>query len=77
MAEEAKEKTKWGGARAGAGRKALGGKMRSLRMTDFEYDFVRDALKKIRTGAEAERKGLGFTLEVSLSATIKHPEILE
>lgn len=28
------EKTTWGGARAGAGRKALGGKMRSLRMTD-------------------------------------------
>lgn len=52
MAKEAKEKTNWGGARAGAGRKALGGKMRSLRMTDFEYDFVRDALKKIRTGAE-------------------------
>lgn len=46
------EKTTWGGARAGAGRKALGGKMRSLRMTDFEYDFVRDALKKIRAGAE-------------------------
>ena len=28
------EKTTWGGARAGAGRKALDGKMRSLRMTD-------------------------------------------
>lgn len=46
------EKTTWGGARAGAGRKSLGGKMRSLRMTDFEYDFVRDALKKIRAGVE-------------------------
>ena len=52
MAEEAKEKTTWGGARTGAGRKALGGKMRSLRMTDFEYDFVRNALKKIRAGVE-------------------------
>ena len=52
MAEEAKEKTNWGGARPGAGRKSLGGKMRSLRMTDFEYDFVRDALKKIRAGME-------------------------
>ncbi len=52
MTEKAETKTNWGGARAGAGRKALGGKMRSLRMTDFEYDFVRDALKKIRAGAE-------------------------
>lgn len=47
----AEEKATWGGARTGAGRKALGGKMRSLRMTDFEYDFIRDALKKIRAGA--------------------------
>ena len=59
MTEEVKKKGTWGGARpntggarAGAGRKSLGGKMRSLRMTDFEYDFVRDALKKIRAGAE-------------------------
>ena len=59
MTEETKKKGTWGGARpntggarAGAGRKSLGGKMRSLRMTDFEYDFVRDALKKIRAGAE-------------------------
>lgn len=44
------EKTTWGGARTGAGRKSLGGKMRSLRMTDFEYDFVRDLLKKLRNG---------------------------
>ena len=43
-------KTTWGGARAGAGRKTLGGKQRSLRMTDFEYDFVRDMLKKLRKG---------------------------
>lgn len=48
MTEETKGT--WGGARAGAGRKALGGKMRSLRMTDFEYDFVRDLLKKLRKG---------------------------
>ena len=48
MTEETK--ASWGGARAGAGRKALGGKMRSLRMTDFEYDFVRDMLKKLRKG---------------------------
>ena len=44
------EKTTWGGARAGAGRKSLGGKMRSLRMTDFEYDFVRWMLKGMRAG---------------------------
>ncbi len=56
---EVKKKGTWGGARPnsggarpGAGRKPLGGKMRSLRMTDFEYDFVRDALKKIRAGVE-------------------------
>ena len=29
------EKTTWGGARAGAGRKSLGGKMRSLRMGGY------------------------------------------
>ena len=39
-----------GGARPGAGRKSLGGKMRSLRMTDFEYDFVRWMLKELRAG---------------------------
>lgn len=50
MAGETKEKTTWGGARAGAGRKSLGGKMRSLRMTDFEYDFVRWMLKGMRAG---------------------------
>ena len=44
------EKTTWGGARTGAGRKSLGGKMRSLRMTDFEYDFVRWMLKELRAG---------------------------
>lgn len=51
MTEETKEKGTWGGARAGAGRKALGGKMRSLRMTDFEYAFVRYMLKELRMGA--------------------------
>ena len=50
MTEQTKEKGTWGGARAGAGRKALGGKMRSLRMTDFEYDFVRWMLKALRAG---------------------------
>lgn len=50
MTKEAKEKGTWGGARAGAGRKSLGGKMRSLRMTDFEYAFVRWMLKALRTG---------------------------
>ena len=50
MTEEAKEKGTWGGARPGAGRKSLGGKMRSLRMTDFEYDFVRFMLKELRAG---------------------------
>ncbi len=49
---EEETKASWGGARKGAGRKSLGGKQRSIRMTDFEYDFVRDALKKIRSGAE-------------------------
>lgn len=57
MAEETKVKGTWGGARPnsggarpGAGRKSLGGKMRSLRMTDFEYDFVRWMLKELRAG---------------------------
>ncbi len=49
MSEEAKNS--WGGARAGAGRKSLGGKQRSIRMTDFEYDFIRYVLKQIRAGA--------------------------
>lgn len=57
--EEIKVKGTWGGARpntggvrAGAGRKPLeGGKKRTILMTDFEYDFIRDALKKIRAGA--------------------------
>lgn len=40
-----------GGARAGAGRKPIeGGKKRTMVMTDFEYDFVRDLLKKLRKG---------------------------
>lgn len=54
---EVKKKGTWGGARPnsggarpGAGRKPLGGKMRSLRMTDFEYDFVRWMLKGLRAG---------------------------
>lgn len=54
---EVKKKGTWGGARPnsggarpGAGRKSLGGKMRSLRMTDFEYDFVRWMLKGMRAG---------------------------
>ena len=58
MTEEVKKKGTWGGARPnsggarpGAGRKPLGGKMRSLRMTDFEYDFVRHMLKELRAGA--------------------------
>lgn len=58
MTEEVKKKGTWGGARPnsggarpGAGRKPLGGKMRSLRMTDFEYDFVRYMLKELRAGA--------------------------
>lgn len=57
MTEEVKPKGTWGGARPnsggarpGAGRKSLGGKMRSLRMTDFEYDFVRWMLKELRAG---------------------------
>lgn len=57
MTEEVKPKGTWGGARPhsggarpGAGRKSLGGKMRSLRMTDFEYDFVRFMLKELRAG---------------------------
>lgn len=57
MTEEAKVKGTWGGARPnsggarpGAGRKSLGGKIRSLRMTDFEYDFVRWMLKEMRAG---------------------------
>lgn len=58
--KEVKVKGTWGGARpntggvrAGAGRKPLeGGKKRTILMTDFEYDFVRDALKKMRAGVE-------------------------
>ena len=56
--EEVKVKGTWGGARpntggarAGAGRKPIeGGKKRTMVMTDFEYDFVRDMLKKLRKG---------------------------
>lgn len=57
MAAETKVKGTWGcarpnsgGARPGAGRKSLGGKMCSLRMTDFEYAFVRWMLKELRAG---------------------------
>ncbi len=48
---EEESKGSWGGARKGAGRKSLGGKQRSIRMTDFEYDFIRYVLKQIRAGA--------------------------
>lgn len=44
------EKTTWGGARAGAGRKALGGKMRSLRMTDkdlYSISFFNEKILRI------------------------------
>mgnify|MGYP006877361348 CR=1 FL=1 len=51
MSEEVKNT--WGGARAGAGRPKIENnpkKMRSMRMTDEEYDFVRWALKQYRVG---------------------------
>ena len=61
MTEGTKKKGTWGGARpntggarAGAGRKPIeGGKKRTMVMTDFEYDFVRDMLKKLRNGETA------------------------
>ncbi|WP_405379549.1 hypothetical protein [Phascolarctobacterium sp.] len=47
------KKNNWGGVREGAGRPKLGvtSKMRSLRMTDDEYDMVRRILKEYRAGA--------------------------
>lgn len=53
MIEETKHT--WGGARAGSGRPKIENnpnKMRSMRMNDEEYIFVRWALKQYRTGAE-------------------------
>ncbi len=53
MTEETKNT--WGGARAGSGRRKIENnpnKMRSMRMNDDEYGFVRWALKQYRTGAE-------------------------
>lgn len=54
MSEETKGT--WGGARAGAGRPKIENnpkKMRSMRMTDEEYDFVRWALKQYRAGVSS------------------------
>lgn len=53
MTEETKNT--WGGARAGSGRRKIENnpnKMRSMRMNDDEYSFVRWALKQYRAGAE-------------------------
>ena len=51
----AETKNTWGGARAGAGRPKIENnpsKMRSMRLTDEEYDFVRWAVKQYRAGAK-------------------------
>lgn len=47
--------SKVGGKRVGAGRPKLGptSKMRSMRLTDDEYDFVRWAVKQYRANAES------------------------
>ena len=53
MTEEIKNT--WGGAREGSGRPKIENnpnKMRSMRMNDDEYAFVRWALKQYRAGAE-------------------------
>lgn len=51
----AETKNTWGGARAGAGRPKIENnpnKMRSMRLTDEEYDFVRWAVKQYRAGSK-------------------------
>lgn len=53
--EQVKVKGTWGGVRAGAGRPKIENnpsKMRSMRLTDEEYDFVRWAVKQYRAGAK-------------------------
>lgn len=69
---EEETKGSWGGARKGAGRKSLGGKQRSIRMTDFEYDFVRYALKQIRAGVttvDVEKYKAEYCIEKSADNT--------
>ncbi|MDO4178345.1 MAG: hypothetical protein Q4D21_04055 [Phascolarctobacterium sp.] len=58
---ENKERT-WGGAREGAGRPKLGktSKMRSLRMTDEEYDLVRQWLKEYRAKQKKSSENVAF-----------------
>ena len=56
----------WGGAREGAGRKKaeVPKKYRGIRLTDEEWAFVKDAVKKYRSGEMAEAKD-GSPKEVS------------
>ena len=54
--EQTEIKGTWGGARPGAGRPkkvCSTNKMRSLRLTDEEYDFVRWAVKQYRAGMDS------------------------
>ncbi len=46
----------WGGARKGAGRKKseIAKKMRGFRLTDEEWEFMKEALNKYRNGNDAE-----------------------
>ena len=44
-----KENT-WGGARAGAGRKPTGAKLRTFKLTDAQYTKVRAYVKKLKYG---------------------------
>ena len=53
--EQVKVKGTWGGARAGSGRPKIENnpsKMRSMRLTNEEYDFVRWAVKQFRAGVK-------------------------
>lgn len=60
-----------GGKRVGAGRPKLGptSKMRSMRLTNDEYDFVRWAVKQYRADAES--------IDVQMFKRKKHKEVFE
>ena len=58
MAENKKISANWGGKRKGSGAKRtlpLGARTRSVRMTDGEYEKVKDFLKKLRERNENGR----------------------
>ena len=55
MEEATKEKTTWGGARVGAGRKKLGRFQWNIRVNEEEKEYVLKCLTAFRKMKEAEK----------------------